>query len=173
MGKAIITDPLGFFKGMGNAVLHPIDTFKYMRGAVEQAWERDVTNGDARSRAKFFTYSLVSLVGLKGIDKVGKVGKLGKLGKGASKATKAGPKGLLPYNVFRTERLKEQVTNGVEAAFHHGKDQAHKFLNSNLFQIMVQQGFTALANAKVLIQLKTLYIPNRLKPFLKTIITLF
>ncbi|MDR6999668.1 hypothetical protein [Neobacillus niacini] len=160
LGKAIITDPLGFFKGIGNAILYPVDTFKYLYGAVEQAWERDVTNGDARSRAKFFTYSLVSLVGLKGIDKVGKVGKLGKLGKGAVKVTESGSKSILPYNVFRTEKLKEQVTNGVEAAFRYGKDHTHKFLKSDLFQKTVKQGLAALVNAKVLNTVKNVVNPK-------------
>ncbi|MDR6999645.1 hypothetical protein [Neobacillus niacini] len=165
LGKAIITDPHGFFKGIGNTLLHPIDTFKYMWGAVEQAWERDVTNGNPRSRAKFFTYSLVSLVGFKGIDKVGKVSKIGKLGKGASKATEPVSKGLLPYNVFRSGKLKEQVTNGVEAALRQGKERARNFIKSNLFQKTVKQGFTALANGKVFNSVKNVINSNSFKSF--------
>ena len=66
----ITTDPLGFLKGIVNAVLHPVKTAQYLWGAFEHAWKGDVINGDARSPAKFFTYSLVSIFGLKGIDKM-------------------------------------------------------------------------------------------------------
>ena len=74
--KSLFTDPIGFVGGIATAIMNPVDTFNAMWDAVETAWNRDVINGDAHSRAEFFSYAIVSVVGLKGIDKLGKTGKL-------------------------------------------------------------------------------------------------
>ncbi|WP_147533648.1 hypothetical protein [Bacillus marasmi] len=63
---SLITNPVDFFKGIMNAVTHPIDTAKYLWNGIETAWKRDVINGNARSRSEFFSYASVSIIGLKG-----------------------------------------------------------------------------------------------------------
>ena len=68
----MFSDPKAFFGNLATAILNLIDTVTQRWAAVEVAWERDVINGDARSRAAFFSYGAVSVFGLKGLDKLGK-----------------------------------------------------------------------------------------------------
>ncbi|WP_317947720.1 LXG domain-containing protein, partial [Rossellomorea marisflavi] len=86
----LFTDPIGFFQGMFHALLHPIDTFKYVWGGIEQSFEEEVVQGDERSRERYVyytaTYIGASLYGLKGTDKVSAVSKTGRAGM----VTKAG-----------------------------------------------------------------------------------
>lgn len=58
---ALTTDPAGFFRGIKNAVTHPINTFQYVWNGIETAWKRDVVNGDARSRGNFSPMPLFQL----------------------------------------------------------------------------------------------------------------
>ena len=176
---ALTTDPLGFFKGIGNAVLHPVDTFNYMWGAVETAWERDVVNGNARSRGEFFSYALVSIVGLKGLDKVAKVGKLNKVGKGGAKvdgntslssATKVQASNSLvpiPFNVFQTVKLKELVKHNVVSAFSKGSQWTKDFFKNDLVQKALKQGVVAISNSRTLNNIRNVVNPAAFKTFFK------
>ncbi|WP_170289450.1 T7SS effector LXG polymorphic toxin [Metabacillus lacus] len=68
------TNPEEFINGIIHSILHPVDTVKIMWDGLTESWERDVVNGDAKSRAEWFSYALtniaVSVVGTKGVDKV-------------------------------------------------------------------------------------------------------
>ncbi|WP_162785152.1 T7SS effector LXG polymorphic toxin [Bacillus sp. P14.5] len=119
---ALFTDPIGFFKGIINTVLHPIDTAKYIWKDLKQSFEEDVVNGDVRSRARYFsytgTYIAASIFGTKGIDKVGKLGKAGN------------SKPDLPYNVITTAKIKSFIQNGVKSTFGKVEDTVHNLLSS-------------------------------------------
>ncbi|MDL5041993.1 EndoU domain-containing protein [Heyndrickxia coagulans] len=83
-----------------------IDMAKYMGMAVKNAFERDVINGDAKSRTAFFTYAFVfiglSALGDKGISKISTAGKAMNAGRLAEKAEKL--------------RVNTGVTPALEAA---------------------------------------------------------
>ncbi|MEY8350918.1 WXG100 family type VII secretion target [Bacillus cereus] len=74
------------WENLGNSLLHPIDTLKGMGQAISESWNKDVVNGDAESRTKFFTYGLTQLalgvLGDKGVSKVVKVAKGVKMSQG-------------------------------------------------------------------------------------------
>ncbi|MBL0389435.1 WXG100 family type VII secretion target [Tumebacillus sp. ITR2] len=63
-------------EGIGNLVLHPIDSGSAIWQQVTDSWERDVTNGDAYSGGKWWGNAVgqivLSLAGTKGADKVAK-----------------------------------------------------------------------------------------------------
>ncbi len=99
----ILNDPIG-------KVRQVLDMPKYIWSAITSAWERDVVNGDAKSRTAFFTYGLTSLgIGILGDKGIGKAGTIAKtVGQGLSFHTQ-GPApamvggvahGPVPYNVF-------------------------------------------------------------------------
>ena len=58
--------------------MHPIDTYNYISKAISDSYERDVINGDAKSRAEWFSYAIttlgLSVVGTKGVGSVSKTG---------------------------------------------------------------------------------------------------
>ncbi|MBJ8054235.1 WXG100 family type VII secretion target [Bacillus cereus] len=62
------------WQNMGNAALHPIDTLSTMYNVLSDSFIKDVINGDAESRAKWWSYALtqvgLGLIGDKGISKV-------------------------------------------------------------------------------------------------------
>ncbi len=105
----IINDPIG-------RVRQALDMPKYIWSAVTTAWERDVVNGDAKSRTAFFTYGLtslgISILGDKGIGKAGTIAKtVGQAGKGEKALSIYAPvqtpamvgglaQGSFPYNVL-------------------------------------------------------------------------
>ena len=136
--KNLFTDPIGFFGGLATAIMNPIDTASQMWGAVEVAWERDVVNGDARSRAEFFSYTAVSIFGLKGVDKLGKVGKVGNA---TSKADTT-----LPYNALKTDKLKETVKANVYATVQQKTQQASNFWKSNFSKEAINKTIEAAKN---------------------------
>jgi len=144
--KNLFTDPIGFFGGLATAIMNPIDTVTQMWGAVEAAWERDVINGDARSRASFFSYTVVSVVGLKGVDKIGKAGKVGNA---ASKADTT-----LPYNAMKTDKLKETVKANVYANVHQKTEQAAAFWKSNFSKEAINKTIEAAKNSAVMTKAK-------------------
>ncbi|WP_147534934.1 T7SS effector LXG polymorphic toxin [Bacillus marasmi] len=151
---SLVTDPVNFFKGIMNAVTHPINTAKYMWNGIETAWKRDVVNGNARSRSEFFSYAAVSIIGLKGFDKVGKLGKL-------DKVSKAKP--TLPYNVLNTEKLKGFIYNKVKTNFSNEKEKIVQFLKNKPVQITLNQAVRAVQNAKTLSNIKNVLNPIKLK----------
>ncbi|MCS0787044.1 T7SS effector LXG polymorphic toxin [Cytobacillus firmus] len=123
---SILNDPIG-------KVPQALDMPKYIWSAITSAWERDVVNGDAKSRMAFFTYGLTSLgigiLGDKGIGKAGTiaktVGQATKGGKGLSFRTH-GPtpamvggvaQGPVPYNVLHNPltKIKKIIDEGYAA----------------------------------------------------------
>ena len=124
MLASLFDDPKAFFGNFATAILNLIDTATQMWGAVEAAWERDVINGDARSRAAFFSYTAVSLFGVKGLDKLGKMGK-------AAGATKK-PDNSLPYNAMQTDKLKDTVKSNVTTIIQEKTKQASDFWQNYL-----------------------------------------
>jgi len=91
-----LTNPMETLKGIANTIMHPVDTFNIIKQGIEDSFERDVINGDAESRARWFTYAIgmvgTSVVGTKGVDKVGKAAKAGKVGQTTTKAVEASKK---------------------------------------------------------------------------------
>ncbi|WP_299516489.1 hypothetical protein [uncultured Rummeliibacillus sp.] len=119
-----------------DALAHPIETFDYLSTAIRDSYERDVINGDAKSRAEWFSYALgsvgLSVVGTKGLGAVSKTGmattKVATKA-GASKVKNATEKisnlnllpyaprnqlayanvGVVPYNVVNGAGVKDQL----------------------------------------------------------------
>ena len=153
--KSLFTDPIGFFKGILTAIMNPIDTFNMMWDAVETAWNRDVINGDARSRASFFSYTLVSIVGLKGIDKVGKLGRAS----GAAGRVDSSP----PYNVFQTDKLKELINTNVFTYMREQAGRTWDLMKSGFAQSAVNQAIQAVRNSKIINQARNVLNPDYIK----------
>ncbi|MCM3393126.1 ribonuclease YeeF family protein [Cytobacillus oceanisediminis] len=120
---SLLNDPLG-------KVRRVLDMPKYIWSAVSTAWERDVVNGDAKSRTAFFTYGLTSLgmgiIGEKGIGKAGTIAKtIRQAGKGEkaiftpvhTPALAAGgfAKASVPYNTLHNTLA--QIKNVTENVF--------------------------------------------------------
>ncbi|MBL5807732.1 hypothetical protein HV449_12505 [Bacillus sporothermodurans] len=106
-----------------------VDTGKYMVKAVKDGFVRDVINGDAESRSKYFTYLFTTLgigvLGDKGISKIGNLGtKVGKFGEITAKVEGLSPSlgtvtaGSIPYNVMN--RLEGQIQLVARKAFGDG-----------------------------------------------------
>ncbi|URM33141.1 LXG domain-containing protein [Cytobacillus firmus] len=129
----IINDPIG-------KVSQALDMPKYIWSAVTSAWERDVVNGDAKSRTAFFTYGLTSLgIGILGDKGIGKAGTIAKTVRQAGKGEKALPiytpvqtpavagglvQGPVPYNVLFDPLAKiKTVTDDVFGVKGTGKYQ--------------------------------------------------
>ncbi|MED2975857.1 T7SS effector LXG polymorphic toxin [Bacillus swezeyi] len=91
-----VTNPMETLEGIANTIIHPVDTFNAMKQGIEESFQRDVINGDAESRARWFTYATgmvaTSIVGTKGADKVGKVAKAGKARQTGAKAAEVSKK---------------------------------------------------------------------------------
>ncbi|NCG68095.1 transposase [Bacillus coagulans] len=135
-----------------NSTAHKtIDMAKYMGQTVQNAFERDVIHGDAKSRTEFFTYGLtsigISLIGDKGLSKLGTATKAVKAGKLAEKAERlkvntgfvpaleaAGAgKIKIPYNVMdelgvRIQRATEERWGNNENKAALNKDLAKAYL---------------------------------------------
>jgi predicted ribonuclease toxin of YeeF-YezG toxin-antitoxin module len=153
--KAMFTDPKAFFGGLATAILNPIDTATMMWNALETAWERDVINGDARSRAAFFSYGAVSVFGLKGLDKIGKAGKLGTA---ASKADNS-----LPYNAMKTDALKNTLKTNVHAVINEKTKQAADLWKSNFSKEAINNTIQAVKNAEVITNARNVLNPVKVK----------
>ncbi|WP_404356843.1 LXG domain-containing protein [Cytobacillus firmus] len=81
----IVNDPIG-------KVRQALDMPKYIWSAVSSAWEREIVNGDAKSRTAFFTYGLTSMgIGILGDKGIGKAGTIAKTVHQAGKGEKALP----------------------------------------------------------------------------------
>ncbi|MGG4507849.1 T7SS effector LXG polymorphic toxin, partial [Heyndrickxia sporothermodurans] len=106
-----------------------VDTGKYMVKAIKDGFVRDVIEGDAESRSKYFTYLFTTLgIGVlsdKGISKIGKIGtKVGGFGGITTKVEGLSPSlgtvnaGPIPYNVMN--HLEDQVQLVARKAFGDG-----------------------------------------------------
>ncbi|MGD6793095.1 T7SS effector LXG polymorphic toxin [Metabacillus indicus] len=163
---AIFTDFPGLVMGIINAVIHIDETIGAMIGALEAAWERDVINGDARSRSRFFTYGIVSAAATYftlGLDKVSKAGKLSKLGK-LAEAEK--PKSI-PFNVMDTAKLKDYMKENVIKEAHRYKKQISDFVQSNLFKTIVNMKVLSNQAADIFRKAKHVLNPEKINVLLK------
>ncbi|MER1246572.1 MULTISPECIES: T7SS effector LXG polymorphic toxin [Bacillus] len=110
-----ITNPKETLEGIAYTVTHPVETFEIIKKDIEDSFVRDVINGDAESRARWFTYATgmvaSSIVGTKGVDKVSKLAKAGKMGKAASKVK---------------DVSKKTASKGIKSAKKAGKKAADK-----------------------------------------------
>ncbi|MBA4538081.1 hypothetical protein H1Z61_13295 [Bacillus aquiflavi] len=131
----LIHDPK---KKLGENKNKVINFLKYMWEGMKNAWNRDVINGDAHSRAEFFSYGLttieIGLIGDKGLSRAGQLGNAAKLGNVANKIPPPIPinKGLtpafvtctvnnIPYNVMddlynRIHQASKEAFGGVGEA---------------------------------------------------------
>ncbi|WP_146548949.1 T7SS effector LXG polymorphic toxin [Rummeliibacillus suwonensis] len=73
-----IDDPGKSIEGTIQAIAHPIETYDYLSKSITDSFQRDVINGDAKSRAEWISYALgtlgLSVVGTKGLGAVTKTG---------------------------------------------------------------------------------------------------
>ncbi|WP_268875349.1 hypothetical protein, partial [Cytobacillus firmus] len=150
----IINDPIG-------KVRRALDMPKYIWSAVTTAWERDVINGDTKSRTAFFTYGLTSLgIGILGDKGIGKAGTIAKSVRQAGKGEKALPiytpvqtpamaggglaRGPVPYNVLFDPLTKiKMVTEDVFGVKGIGITNQHirTYRNANLKKL--EEKYTA------------------------------
>ncbi|AME04905.1 T7SS effector LXG polymorphic toxin [Bacillus siamensis] len=131
-----ITDPGETLSALGNAVLHPVETYDAIATAIEESYQKDMVNGDAYSRSRWVTYAVgsvaVAVVGTKGAGAVNKADAAGKV---INKASQAGKKikdikisdllpynskynlamaGDVPYNVVDSQNLKNEILTNVK-----------------------------------------------------------
>ncbi len=73
-----ITHPVKTIESTMDAIAHPIETYDYLSKSIADSFQRDVINGDAKSRAQWISYALgtlgLSAVGTKGLGAVTKTG---------------------------------------------------------------------------------------------------
>ncbi|WP_146552574.1 T7SS effector LXG polymorphic toxin [Rummeliibacillus sp. SL167] len=130
------THPVKTIERTMDAIAHPIETYDYLSKSIADSFERDVINGDAKSRAEWISYALgtigLSAVGTKGLGAVSKTGMTtvkvtAKVGvhkvKGAAQKIPtldlypyapqhqlAGVNaGIVPYNTVNSVRLRDQL----------------------------------------------------------------
>ncbi|WP_154655274.1 T7SS effector LXG polymorphic toxin [Pontibacillus halophilus] len=112
------------------------DVAKYAVEGVKQAWIDDVVNGDAQSRARFFTYgsltAATTFVGF-GAGNVSKVGALGKATQAVSKAKSTN----IPYNAMKTTALQKAMADGMRKTMEIGKQNMLQVLTSRPFKDML------------------------------------
>ena len=72
----VVTNPIDTFNNTVEAVRNYDQTYHAIKSAISESYERDVVNGDAYSRASWFSYAtgtvVTSVVGTKGLGAVGK-----------------------------------------------------------------------------------------------------
>ena len=126
-GKDLVTGIWDFATGEPITEIRPVETFNYIKKAILDSFERDVTNGDSYSRAHWISYAVATVFS-------GGIGATGKAGVVTTKAVKgaetvneinktvdikkylpyspqhqlATPEGI-PYNVVNSEGLKEKL----------------------------------------------------------------
>ncbi|MGD6817091.1 hypothetical protein ACQCVE_08505 [Metabacillus sp. 113a] len=145
---ALFTDPIGLAYGVITTVMNLDEVLYSMVDALVVAWERDFINGDARSRARFVTYGVLSIFGTKGLSKVSKAGSLGKAGKKVSDVDDPDgakkPKTAIPYNVMNAEQLfnemKEAVVRNVTKMTDHAVDLVKSKVMKTAVQLKVLSG---------------------------------
>nr|WP_280524857.1 T7SS effector LXG polymorphic toxin [Rummeliibacillus suwonensis] len=73
-----VTHPAKTIESTMDAIAHPIETYDYLSKSITDSFQRDVINGDAKSRAQWISYALgtlgLSVVGTKGLGAVTKTG---------------------------------------------------------------------------------------------------
>ena len=131
-----VTHPVKTIESTMDAIAHPIETYDYLSKFIADSFQRDVINGDAKSRAEWISYALgtlgLSVVGTKGLGAVTKTGMTtvkatAKVGvrkvKGAAKKIPTlnlypyAPQhqlvgvnaGVVPYNTVNSVGLRDQL----------------------------------------------------------------
>ena len=73
-----VTKPEETVEGVIQSVIHPVETFNYIKKSITDSYERDMVNGDAYSRAHWVSYAagtvVASVLGTKGMGAVAKTG---------------------------------------------------------------------------------------------------
>ena len=69
-----VTKPEETVQGVIQTVIHPVETFNYIKNAITDSFERDMVNGDAYSRAHWVSYAVATVFGAKGAGAVAKTG---------------------------------------------------------------------------------------------------
>ncbi len=116
-----ITDPGETLSALGNAAMHPVKTYDAISAAIEESYQKDMTNGDAYSRSRWVTYAIGSVaVAIFGTKGAGAINKADAAGKVINKASQAGKKikdvkipDLLPYNPKYDLALADNVPYNV------------------------------------------------------------
>ncbi|WP_146553499.1 T7SS effector LXG polymorphic toxin [Rummeliibacillus sp. SL167] len=124
--------PVKTMESTMDAIAHPIETYDYLSKSIADSFQRDVINGDAKSRAEWISYALgtlgLSAVGTKGLGAVSKTAKATtKVGvhkvKGAAQKIPTldlypyAPQhqlasvnaGIVPYNTVNSVGLRDQL----------------------------------------------------------------
>ncbi|MCY9373493.1 T7SS effector LXG polymorphic toxin [Bacillus haynesii] len=129
-----ITNPKEALQGIAYTLKHPKETFEAMGQEIAESFEKDVINGDAESRARWFTYATetaaLSAVGTKGTDKAARLAQTGKLGKTGAKLHKVSkkieektlkvPKKTLEKSLNYFEKSKQKVASKIKGIqFNH------------------------------------------------------
>ncbi len=145
-----VTHPVKTIESTMDAIAHPIETYDYLSKFIADSFQRDVINGDAKSRAEWISYALgtlgLSVVGTKGLGAVTKTGMTtvkatAKVGvrkvKGAAKKIPTlnlypyAPQhqlvgvnaGVVPYNTVNSVGLRDQLISMAKVeARRNGKD---------------------------------------------------
>ncbi|MBA4538504.1 hypothetical protein H1Z61_15540 [Bacillus aquiflavi] len=147
----LIHDPKKRLEEMKDKV---INFPKYMWEGMKNAWNRDVINGDAHSRAEFFSYGLttigIGVIGDKGLSRAGQLGnaaKLGHVGKVGNVANKIPPpipinKGLTPAFVTGTANpIPYNVMDDLYNRIHQASKEA--FGDSRGGKVSIEVGGTS------------------------------
>ncbi len=105
----MLWNPSDVVSNVLDAAFHPVDTYTYIKASITESYERDVTNGDAHSRAYWFSYAIGSTlgaaVGTKGAGAVAKSGAVTKtLSATKNAVNKSTLQNFLPYH-HRTNSL--------------------------------------------------------------------
>ncbi len=77
MIRDIVFHPVDTAASFYQTAIHPIDTAEYVLTAISDSYERDVLNGDANSRAQWFSYAMGTIAltaGTRGISSAPKAG---------------------------------------------------------------------------------------------------
>ncbi|MGD7006911.1 T7SS effector LXG polymorphic toxin [Metabacillus sp. 84] len=168
---ALFTDPIGLAYGVITTVMNLDEVLYSMVDALVVAWERDFINGDARSRARFVTYGVLSIFGTKGLSKVSKAGSLSKAGKkvsdvydpdGAKK-----PKTDIPYNVMNAEQLFNEMKEAVVRNVTKMTDHAVDLVKSKVMKTAVQLKVLSGKMADIIQTAKNVLNPQKINKALK------
>ncbi|MGD6817085.1 T7SS effector LXG polymorphic toxin [Metabacillus sp. 113a] len=168
---ALFTDPIGLAYGVITTVMNLDEVLSSMVDALVVAWERDFINGDARSRARFVTYGVLSIFGTKGLSKVSKAGSLSKVGKKVSDVDDPDgakkPKTDIPYNVMNAEQLFNEMKEAVVRNVTKMTDHAVDLVKSKVMKTAVQLKVLSGKMADIIQTAKNVLNPQKINKALK------
>ncbi|MGD6817087.1 hypothetical protein ACQCVE_08480 [Metabacillus sp. 113a] len=168
---ALFTDPIGLAYGVITTVMNLDEVLSSMVDALVVARERDFINGDARSRARFVTYGVLSIFGTKGLSKVSKAGSLGKAGKKVSDVDDPDgakkPKTDIPYNVMNAEQLFNEMKEAIVRNVTKMTDHAVDLVKSKVMKTAVQLKVLSGKMADIIQTAKNVLNPQKINKALK------